>query len=112
MLRSVVKPLCEGLSGVKKELGLNPPCTLLLGYSKDEGNDENLDKGLCSRPSWIISSEDGEKLCWQQGTPSAPANAGAVLPRLRRRHMPLLHLGFHHLRHGLHRQPIGVVLAF
>jgi hypothetical protein len=55
MLMSVVKPLCEGLSSVKKELGLNPLCALLFGYSKDEGDDENLDKGLCSRPSWIVS---------------------------------------------------------
>jgi hypothetical protein len=61
MFRSALKPLRYD-SGGTKELGLNPPCGLLSGYSSDDGDGENLDKGVHPCPSWKVFGEDGDKL--------------------------------------------------
>jgi hypothetical protein len=60
---------------VKKDLGLNPLCGSLSGYSPDDSDDKNLDKGVHPCPSWKVAGEEGdgligdETLPWLRKTP-------------------------------------------
>jgi hypothetical protein len=47
----------RGSGGAIKELGLNPPCGLPLGYSPEEGDNENLDSTVYPGPSWNVAGE-------------------------------------------------------
>jgi hypothetical protein len=65
-----------GSDGAKKELGLNPPCRSLSGYSPDDGDRENLDKGMCPCPSWKVAREEGDMLIGDETLPWLPKTSG------------------------------------
>jgi hypothetical protein len=66
VFRSALKPPRCGSGGPKKELGLNPPCGSPSGYSPEEGDGENLDKGMYPCPSWNVTREEGDRLVGEE----------------------------------------------
>jgi hypothetical protein len=74
--RSVLKPPQCGSGGAKKELGLNPLCGSLSGYSPEEGYNKNLDSGVYPCPSWNVAGEEGDRLVGEETLPWVPKMPG------------------------------------
>jgi hypothetical protein len=69
MFWSALQPSQCGSSGVKKDLGLNLSCRPWSGYSRDDDDGENLDKGVHPCPSCKFAEEEGDRLIGDEMPP-------------------------------------------
>jgi hypothetical protein len=70
VFRSMLKPPRCGFGGVKK--GVGSPSR----YSPEEGDGENLDRGVYPCPSWNIVVEEDDKLVGEETLPWVPKTSG------------------------------------